>query len=81
MVKVEVYSIRETAGVAGEGYHHNGQAARPNVYQLSHTLGESRSKVNDHYTGYLVGLGISPGHRGNRAFVESQDAMYIRTRV
>ena len=81
MAEVEAYPVGKAAGVAGEGDDDHGQAARPNVDQLSHTLGQARSQVNDHYTGRQVGLGVSARHGGNRAFVEAQDAVDIRARV
>ena len=81
MAQVEAYPIGKTAGVAGECYDDYRQAARPNVYQLPHALGESSAQVNHHHPRLEVGLGVSAGHGGNRAFVESQDAMDIRARM
>ena len=33
--------------------------------------------MNHHYPWSQLGLGVSTGHGSNRAFVETQDAMYI----
>ena len=67
----------EAAGVAGEGNHDDGKAARPDIDQLAHSLGQAGAQVNHHYAGGQVGLGVAAGHSGDRPLVEAQDAVDV----
>ena len=81
MAKIQAYPIAKAAGVARECNDYDGQTSPPDIDELSHTLRQSRAEVDDHDCRREVGLGISAGHSGDRTFVKSKYAVYIRSRV
>ena len=74
---VQANQVGKAAGVTGESDYHHGQAARPDVDQLSHRLGQAGAQMHHHYGGGKVGLGVTARHRRYRTLVQAENAVNI----